>query len=116
MTIYEKLDLLCKDRGISLAALAEDLGLNRATFSGWKRGAKPKNETVKLVADFFGVSVADLVSENPLPSISWVENTDLSGEPMFLNEREKLLVELFREASEIDRMRITHAVMEILKK
>ena len=35
---------------------------------------------------------------------------------MFLNEREKLLVELFREASEIDRMRITHAVMEILKK
>lgn len=112
----ENLEKLCNSHGESLRQLAQAVGVDPSTASGWSRGAVPRKATLRKIAEHFEVSVEALLGEEPLPSISWVENTDLSGEPMFLNEREKLLVELFREASEIDRMRITHAVMEILKK
>lgn len=59
MTFYDKVNELCKERGISITALALALGFSKGTPSNWKGMTKPpRADTVKKVADYFGVSVS----------------------------------------------------------
>ena len=58
--LYEKIVQLCKDSGISVARLERELGLGNATIRGWS-GSSPRLENVKLVADYFGMSVDELM-------------------------------------------------------
>lgn len=47
MTFYEKLQIICNDRGISVSKLCVSVGLNAATGATWKkRGTTPKSETL----------------------------------------------------------------------
>jgi len=54
--IYENIIALCRERGISVAALEKSCGLGNATIRGWANG-NPRSDKVKAVADFFGVTV-----------------------------------------------------------
>ena len=47
---------------ISIARLEREVGLGNATVRGWKKST-PKVDTLKLVADYFGVTVEDLLKE-----------------------------------------------------
>lgn len=40
-----------------------ELGLNKATFSNWKDDSVPHARTLEKIADYFGVSVEVLLSE-----------------------------------------------------
>lgn len=58
--LYEKISQLCKESGISVARLERELGLGNATIRGWIVSS-PRLENVKLVADYFGLSVDELM-------------------------------------------------------
>ena len=69
-SFYDKVKALCREHGISITRMAENLGFSKTTPTWWK-GLKtpPRAETVKKVADYFKVPISyfDEESESALP-------------------------------------------------
>ena len=61
--VFENVTALCKERGISVAALEKELGLGNATIRGWTK-SDPGVSKLKKVADRFGVTVDFLLRPN----------------------------------------------------
>jgi len=61
--ILENISRLCKKNNISIAKLERETGLGNATIRGWKR-ASPTVDRLKLVADYFGVTLDELLRED----------------------------------------------------
>ena len=61
--IFSNISMLCKQRGISVAKLERECGLGNATIRGWETSS-PNVENLKRVADYFGVSVDNLISQD----------------------------------------------------
>ena len=56
--VYSKYVKLRNDKGITDYRVAIDTGIRRSTFSDWKSGrSKPKTDKLKILADYFGVSI-----------------------------------------------------------
>jgi transcriptional regulator with XRE-family HTH domain len=53
---YERLSLLCKEKGIPLTELLKILGMSSGNLSKWKAGNAPKAPTVARIAKYFKVS------------------------------------------------------------
>ncbi|NBK00455.1 XRE family transcriptional regulator [bacterium 1xD8-48] len=51
--LYEKLETLCKEKGISIAKLERDCCIGNATVRRWDK-AFPRIDTLKKVADYLG--------------------------------------------------------------
>lgn len=69
---YNNYIRFCAKVGKSPSAVAEEIGLYKSTVTNWKnRGTKPTDATLQRVADYFGVTVEDLLEENrnPAPEI-----------------------------------------------
>lgn len=60
--IYLNIKKLCAEKGISIARLEREVGLGNATVRGWENSV-PHVDRVKMVADYFGVTVDDLLKE-----------------------------------------------------
>lgn len=73
---YDQFVKLCKERGLSPAAVARNIGLSNSSTTTWKRGAMPKGETLQKLADYFGVSVDFLLDLTPkeTETIQYVED------------------------------------------
>ncbi|MFE4511113.1 helix-turn-helix domain-containing protein, partial [Bacillus subtilis] len=56
MTTFERVKKLCKDRGISLSRLEENVGFGKNSIYSWKQN-NPSSDKLKKVADYFNVSV-----------------------------------------------------------
>ena len=60
---FHKVEELVNKRGITLYALAKELGFAKSLFSDWKSGkSMPKTDKLIKIADYFGVSVEYLIS------------------------------------------------------
>lgn len=56
--MYEKFKELLLEKGIRAADVAKATGIAPQTFSAWKKGlSTPKQDKLKLIADYFGVSL-----------------------------------------------------------
>lgn len=60
--ILKKIKELCEQKGISINALEKALGFGNATIRGWGTSS-PTVEKLKKVADYFGVSIESLISD-----------------------------------------------------
>ena len=60
--IYENVSTLCKERGISIARLERETGIGNATIRRWGT-SEPTAKNLKRVADYFGVTVDELMRE-----------------------------------------------------
>lgn len=54
--ILTKIKNLCKEKGVSIARLEKDCEIGNGTIQAWDT-AMPRVDTLKKVADFFGVSI-----------------------------------------------------------
>ena len=61
--IFENINRLCSQRGLTIAALEKMSGLNNATICKWKDSI-PRVDTLKKVADALGVTVDDLLRKD----------------------------------------------------
>ena len=53
---------LCEERGVAITRVLTDLGFSRGLGSQWKAGKqKPSSDKLQRIADYFGVSVDDLI-------------------------------------------------------
>lgn len=57
--VFEK---LCEENGIAPSRVLDNLGITRSAYSRWSKGGSPSNETKKKIADYFGITVAELMS------------------------------------------------------
>lgn len=109
--IMDRIEKLCADRGISLRQLSAAVGLSTATFTGWKRGAKPNNANLKKIADHFGVTVDWLLSDEDLPT-KW-EPVVESDAFLPLSSREKQILEMYRDLSEMGRLTVDTTILRV---
>ncbi len=103
--MYERIQELCKKRGISIKQVEEELGLGNGTISKWKTST-PKADTAQRVAEHLDVTVEYLVTgknkdkKNPAPTI---------GDGM--SEDEKEIIRLFRSVDPATRA----AMLQLLR-
>lgn len=65
---YDNFINYCNNVNKSPSAVASELGLSRASVNGWKHGKIPTDANQIRIANYFGISVSELMSgqkENP---------------------------------------------------
>ena len=61
--MYEIFEQLLQKYGVSAYKVAKETGVTQSTLSDWKRGrSTPKSENMKKLADYFGVSIDQLMT------------------------------------------------------
>lgn len=66
---YELYSELCQKKGVSRSRAAKEIGLSNSTVTKWKNtGAVPSGDTLSKVAEYFGVSVDDLMGKQKDPT------------------------------------------------
>lgn len=69
--MYEKIEKLLKDKGISAYRMCKDTGLSRSLVSQWKNGSfNPKHDKLELLADYFDVPIAYFYEADPIFNVS----------------------------------------------
>ncbi|MGX8834010.1 helix-turn-helix domain-containing protein [Amedibacillus sp. YH-ame6] len=60
--MWEKIEILMGKRGISVYRLSKDTGIGQATISSWRTNrCKPKVDKLKILAEYFGVPLEELL-------------------------------------------------------
>ncbi len=61
--MYEIFEKLLKEHGVTAYRVAKETGVTTATLTSWKQGKyTPKPEKMQKIADYFGVSLAYLMT------------------------------------------------------
>ena len=67
---FQRLAYYLNKTGISQVALADKLGVSEAAVSFWVKGAKiPRMDKLQAMAELFGCSLTDLVTETPIDAV-----------------------------------------------
>lgn len=62
--MYAKYAAIRDDRNLTDYRVAVDTGITKSTFTDWKNGrSKPKVDKLKILADYFGVSIEYFLEE-----------------------------------------------------
>lgn len=59
---YSNYVKLCTNLNKSPSAVGEELGFTRASVTGWGNGATPRKSSLIKIADYFGVTVTELMA------------------------------------------------------
>lgn len=62
MGFYEKYLCLCNSINKSPSAVALELKIGKPSVTRWKNGASPRDATVLKIANYFGVTVTELMA------------------------------------------------------
>ncbi len=95
MTTYEKIKKLCEHEGFPISSIDEkipNLQVHKSSITGWKKGAKPRPDKVKAIADYFNVTIEYLLNEEEIKEEIPKQNPSLTDE-----QRE--LIEAYKAAS-----------------
>ena len=108
-TLYERLDSLCKEKGIKGARLCQDIGCSKSLMTDLKSGRKKgvNAETAQKIASYFGVSVGYLLGEE----IKKEQPVEIDG----LSEKRKALMKCAMEVPEDKAEMILQVMRTILK-
>ena len=62
---WKNLVSICNERGTTPTAVVNELGIAVGSVTRWKNGAVPRDTTLQKLADYFGVTVDDLLKNEP---------------------------------------------------
>ena len=89
---YDRFKALCENKKTSPTRAAIDMGFSNSIKTKWKKtGATPDGVTLAKIAEYFGITVDELLGKEKQPA---------DGE---LSDDEKAMLDLFRRASEDSR-------------
>lgn len=124
MTLYEKVEMLCKQKGINISNLGDAIGIkvDKSTISHWKKGAVPRASTVKAIADYFEVTVDFLTNgsttfETAFNTVNGNNNIIGNGNTVGSNltEHEKALLDLFGQMDIVKQAQLLAYAAELVK-
>ena len=91
--MYERFVQLLEEFEMSAYAVSKATGVTQSTLSAWKHGGKLRSGTLKIIADFFGVSAEWLRGDvDERTKIRAVEAQELINEDEELTDFLELLV------------------------
>ena len=81
-TLYERIQELCKNKGVSGSRMCLDLGLSKSTLSDIKSGRKKgvSMPTAQKIAGYFGISVDELYGEDEKKENPTVKDDGISAD------------------------------------
>lgn len=122
---YEQFSKLCEANNIKQTTLARKIGLSSSAPSYWRNGSIPQSDTVQKIANYFGVSVDSLLSNDAAKGLldiknsvviqgnsgnNTVSNVIASKETDVLTEQEREVLRIFRSLD----MRAKTSAMNLL--
>lgn len=85
MQFYEKLKRLRAQKGISQAELAEKIYVSRSAVAKWENGlGLPSEQSLGLLADYFGVAPSELLSDPTAETVIVRQNNKLSKQKLWI--------------------------------
>lgn len=60
--LYEKVATLCRNNNLTITKLERECKIGNGTVRGWKNSS-PSIENLKKVADYFNITVDELISD-----------------------------------------------------
>ena len=63
-SFYSAFAFYCKKEGKAPSVVAREIGIDPTSCSYWRKGVKPRNDTLKKIADYFGVALEELLEES----------------------------------------------------
>ena len=103
---WEQLLHLCAEQKITPNTVCANLGLSTAIATKWKKGAIPRDTTLKMIADYFGTTIEYLKGET--------EQKEKQPTQSELSEKQKRLIKIIEGMSDdqLDRFEKILAVVE----
>ena len=96
---YQNFEELCKQRNIKPNKVSKETGVSTATLTSWKQGKyTPKPDKLKLIADFFNVSLEFLMRNEDVQCDPADQTMDYT---ISLSEEEQDLLIEYRKAESI---------------
>ena len=65
--VYQRIKDLCKERGITMTKLVDELGISESLIRKWKSTSSPSIDKLRLIAKYFGVTVDYLIGLSDIP-------------------------------------------------
>lgn len=116
---YERYLELCRQRGLSPTGAGRRIGISSRTSANWAFGAEPRPDTVKRIADYFGVDVSYFYEDDEIESKDdkLVENfIEEMRQKNVLTEDENLMLMMFRSVTDEQRQELIKAAMKMVLK
>ena len=94
-TLYDRIQDLCKSKGVSGSRMCLDLGLSKSTLSDIKSGRKKgvSTATAQKIAAYFDITVGQLLGEEEKEKPTIPEDDGLT-------ENQKVLIEFAKSLTE----------------
>ena len=65
---FDNFDKYCKKFGKTNSEVTKAIGLDPSSCTGWRNGSVPRNSTLKKLADYFGITVEELMGTKKEPA------------------------------------------------
>ena len=99
---WQNLCKLCNENQTTPNTVCKALGLSSATATHWRQGSVPRDTTLRLIADYFGITPDDLLrdpAENAPTPVESAPTSPLSAE--FYDLVDQLTIKELREIQAI---------------
>ena len=83
----------CNKIGKSPSAVAEDMGYQRSVVTRWSKGTVPRQATLQKIANYFGVTVSELIAEDENKKSPAPEGAELIPNYSKLSDTNKAIVD-----------------------
>lgn len=117
-TLYERIQYLCKQKGVSASKMCIELGLSKSTMSDMKSGRKSgvSVSTAQKIASYFGISVDDLYGNETKkdPTAQSGEAVKNPSDELVLTEGEKAWIRLLRRVPAEDQAILLERILSAL--
>lgn len=117
MTMYERIESLRKNVGLSQGKLEKELGFSNGSISKWKNST-PTPDRLQKIADYFNVSVDYLITgEQKEGGEAYYlnEETTKMAQSIFENKELRMLFDAAQDASPDD-LQTVHSMLLALKR
>lgn len=117
--MYEIFSKLLQSYGVTPYKVSKETGISQSTLSDWKKGKiTPKSDTMKKIADYFGVSVDYLMTGKEKDNEERYYLNDETAEmaqTLFENKNLRVLFDAAKDATPED-LKTTYDMLMALKK
>lgn len=116
--MYEIFSKLLQTYGVSSYKVSKETGVSQSTLSDWKLGKiTPKSDTMKKLADYFGVSVDYLMTGKEKEGEKYYLNEETAelAQTLFENRNLRVLCDAAKDAKPED-IKTTYDMLMALKR
>jgi len=104
---YDQYISICENHGVSPSKALAQIGISKGSLGRWKNGGEPLNEAKKKIADYFGITIKQLMSGDTEP-----KEKSAAPEGNGLSEDQQICLDIFKRLNAEDQdLVIAHAEM-----